>query len=150
MWFMEATAASAHYGGCSARHRERKLSRCFRLLSCHPKVAGMHGLHTQPVCARQLTTFKRVCWSCTVCPASSQMCDILTAGMCRLQTGLQEALTLQPPHVILLPHPSFDFVKLSSLIERLEVRCAALLVSLVLISPVNVMMYHTVFTKQIR
>ncbi|KAL0024335.1 hypothetical protein WJX79_010875 [Trebouxia sp. C0005] len=33
---------------------------------------------------------------------------------------LQEALTSRPPHVILLPHPSFDFEKLSSLIERLE------------------------------
>ena len=34
---------------------------------------------------------------------------------------MQEALTSRPPHVILLPHPSFDFEKLSSLIERLEV-----------------------------
>lgn len=33
---------------------------------------------------------------------------------------LQEALTLRPPHVILLPHPSFDFEQLSTLIERLE------------------------------
>lgn len=33
---------------------------------------------------------------------------------------LQEALTERPPHVILLPHPSFDFDRLATLIERLE------------------------------
>ncbi|KAL3142140.1 hypothetical protein ABBQ32_004757 [Trebouxia sp. C0010 RCD-2024] len=33
---------------------------------------------------------------------------------------LQEALTVRPPHVLLLPHPSFDADKLSSLISRLE------------------------------
>ena len=34
---------------------------------------------------------------------------------------MQDALTVRPPHVLLLPHPSFDADKLSMLIERLEV-----------------------------
>lgn len=34
---------------------------------------------------------------------------------------MQEALTVRPPHVLLLPHPSFSADKLSTLIERLEV-----------------------------
>ena len=38
---------------------------------------------------------------------------------------MQEALTVRPPHVLLLPHPSFDADKLSILIERLEVISAA-------------------------
>lgn len=39
---------------------------------------------------------------------------------------MQDALTVRPPHVLLLPHPSFDADKLSMLIERLEVTSAAL------------------------
>ena len=38
---------------------------------------------------------------------------------------LQDALTTRPPQVLLMPHPSFDVNKLSTLIERLEVRFAA-------------------------
>lgn len=38
---------------------------------------------------------------------------------------LQDALTVRPPHVMLMPHPSFDVKKLATLLERLEVRSAA-------------------------
>lgn len=62
---------------------------------------------------------------------------------------LQEALTLRPPHVILLPHPSFDFEQLSTLIERLEVGYANFVTSLLSFQVVpNVVSSHGCSTQR--
>lgn len=55
------------------------------------------------------------------------LCKKRCASFCEIAKLilLQEALTVRPPHVLLLPHPSFDADKLSSLISRLEVTSAA-------------------------